>query len=116
MFDAELCNDCVNRADLHAVAFACVAEHCSLDMCVTAWVQEGEHLQAFNEACLIFGTIEALQKFLNHNASCDDSVAVQKRPAQDGNGCMHRLRVTAKGERPSTGVNKQAHLRLRSAL
>lgn len=57
MFDAELCNDCVNRADLHAVASACVAEHRSLDICVAAWVQEGEHLQAFNEARLIFAAI-----------------------------------------------------------
>jgi hypothetical protein len=38
MFDAELCNECVNRADLHAVTPACIAEHRSLDMRVAAWI------------------------------------------------------------------------------
>ena len=53
-------------------------------------------MQPLDDARLIFCATETLQKFLDHDASCDDSVTVQKCSTQNSNSSMLRLRVTAK--------------------
>lgn len=40
MLDTELCNEGINGANLHAFPSACIAEHCCLDMCLSAWIEE----------------------------------------------------------------------------
>ena len=67
-------------------------------MCLSAWIEERQNLQPLDDARLIFCATETLQKFLDHDASCDDSVTVQKCSTQNSNSSMLRLRVTAKRE------------------
>ena len=88
MLDAELCNKRINGANLHAITSARITKHCCLNMCLAGWIEERKHLQAINDARLIFGAVEALQELLNHDTGCNDSVAVQKCSAQDSNSSM----------------------------
>ncbi len=88
MLDTQLCNEGINGANLHAIAPACIAEHCGLDISLAAWIEEGKHPQPLNDARLIFGAIETLKEFLDDDAGCGDCVTVQKRSTQDSNGSM----------------------------
>jgi len=76
MLDAELCNECVNRANLHAAAPACVTQEGCLDVGLASRIEKRENLQSLDNARLILGAIEALQKFLKHDASSYDRIAV----------------------------------------
>ena len=77
MLYAELCNESINGANLYAFTSTRIAEHRCLDVCLAAWIEERENLQSLDDACLIFGTIEPLQEFLDYDACSNDGVAIQ---------------------------------------
>ena len=121
VFDAQPGNERVDGAELHALASARVAQPGGLDVGVARGIEERQHLQALDDACLVLGAAESLQQFLQHDAGDDDAVALHQRLVQPRDGRMIGRRVPAQCERPHAGVDQQtrvkrAHRRLRSAL
>ena len=116
VFDAQLRNQRIDGAKLHAATPACVAQLSGLDVSVACRNEQRQHLQALDEAGLILRPVKALQQFLQHDAGNDDGGAFLKCLAQDGDGRMIGRRVAAQRQRPHAGIDEQTHLRLRSAF
>lgn len=113
---AQLSEQGVDGAELHPATAAGVAEISSGDVVAAVRLDHGQSLEGLYDLRSGVRAGEALQKLLKNQACCHDDFVPKQRFAQCLNRRQFRLNVTPQSERPDTGVDKQAHERLRSAL
>ncbi len=116
MPEAKLRQERIDRSDLDACAPAVIAQSGGFDVIRSIRNEERDRGEAIQDLRPGFRAQEALQKLLENDARGENQLAGLDRPDK----CLHfthrRRGLAPKGERPNTGIDEQAHLRLRSAL
>lgn len=116
MTDAELCQESVNRSDLHTCASANVPQVGGPDVILSIRDKKRQGGKTIQNSCPGLRPGKALQKFL------ENETRRQKRLARfdRANQCSHRRvlhrRVAPECQRPDAGVDEQAQSRARPAL
>ena len=106
----------VDRSGLNSCAPAVIAQSGSFDVIRSIRNEERNRGEAIQDLRLGFRAQEALQKLLEDEARGENQFAGLDRPDQRPHFTCRRWGLAPKGERPDTGIDEQAHLRLRSAL
>lgn len=113
---AQLRDQCVHRAKLHASPAAFIAQPGCRNVIVPVRLYEGKGAKARDYVSGCFGAGESLQEFLEHQAGGDNHFRAGERCNQGlhfgRNGCS----IAPKSERPDAGINQETHLRVRSVL
>ena len=116
MPDAELCDDGVDCANLHAGSAACVSKGRCGDMVLTVRLDQCERGESFHDLRLCPGSCEALKQFLQDQAGGDDDIASGESLFECLDLRFFSHDISPECERPDAGINKEGHLRERSAL
>ena len=106
----------IDGADLDARSTAGVAEFSGSDMILTLRLKQRKRRESFDDQGACLGAGEALQEFLQDKACRYDDVCPQERLFE-----LMDLRLRCKGvpserKRPNACVDKERHVRDRSAL
>ena len=117
MFQAELDEYSVDRANLHAASTAGVSDFSSFDVVFTIRLEEPQRCKPLDQLTARFGPREALQQFLKNQASRKDLIGAFQRVLECLDFRQRCVGVASEGKRPNAGIDKQAQgLRARSAL
>ena len=116
MPDAELGDDRVDCANLHAGSAACVSQGGCGDMVLPVRLDQGERGESFDDLRVGPGSCEALKQFLQDQAGGDDDIASGESLFERLDLRFFSLDISPECERPDAGIDKEGHLRERSAL
>lgn len=116
MSNAQLSEQCVDGADLHASSAARVPEFGGCDMVFAIRLYQGKGREVPDDQGTGLRCGEPLKQFLENQPGRDNNVGAQKGVLEHVDfGCRGRG-VSAQSERPHARVHKQGHGRERSAL
>ena len=116
MTDAELCEQGVDGADLHAGATASIAQFRGIDVILPVWSEERQGREPADDVVARTWAGKPLQQFLQDQPRGDDGFAALKGVAQREHCRGGRNLIATEGERPDAGIDEQCHRRERSAL
>ena len=116
MPDAELRNEGVNRSHLNSCPATVVPQRSSFDMILPVRRYKGNMPEAFNDGVRCLGSRKTLQQFLQNETGRRYGLPTFQRPPQPRDFRNVRHGISAQGQRPYAGINKQRHERERSAL
>jgi hypothetical protein len=113
--DAQLCQQGIDRSDLHAAASAAIAQLRCPNVILSTGNQQGNGSKPGQYSIAGLWGREALKKLLQDKAGRENCLAAVV--GLDQSPCLRRRRrIAPKGQRPRAGINEQAQSRLRSAL
>ena len=116
MSDAQLSDQCVDRAHLYPGPPAVIPELRGFDVIAPIGTKRRERIESCDDLPTRFGTGKSLQQFLKYKAGRDDDDAAFERLPQGADLGNRRSGVAAKCKRPNARVDKQAQGRERSDL
>lgn len=114
--NAELRENGVDRADLHAGSTTPISEFRSLNVIPAVRLKERKCLEPLDDDTARPRTGEPLQQFLQDHAGRQDRMASFERNAQRLYLRHRRVPIAPKGQRPDARIDEQTHRRERSAL
>lgn len=114
--ETKLREERIDRSGLDACAPAVIAQSGGFDVIRSIRNDERNRGEAIQELRLSFGAQEALQKLLQDKTRGEDQLTSLDGPDKRLHFTRRRGALAPKGERPDTGIDEQAHLRLRSSL
>jgi hypothetical protein len=113
---ANLREERIDRSSLDTAAPAPIAQGCGVYVIFTIWHDERNRGETTQDLNLRFGAREALQQFLQDQASGKDQFATLDGPDKSLHFVRRGRGLSPKGERPDARIDEEAHSRLRSAL
>jgi len=113
---AQLCKQGIDGSELDSPSSANIAKLGRGDMVLSLRLEQRQRRKPFDDLGTGFRTREALQKFLQYEASRDDDVRPQQGFLELLNLRLRCRGVPPKRQRPNAGVDEDRHVRDRSAL
>lgn len=114
--DAQLREQSVDRADLHAGATTAIAQFCGVNVIPSIGSKERQGGRPFNDVVTRARTSESLEQFLEDQPRGHDDLALLEGMTQGLHLRGTGVSVATQGEGPNAGVDEQRHRRERSAL
>lgn len=114
--DAELRDERVDGAHLHARPAASVSQGCGIDMVLAVWLDQCERTQTLDDLPAGLRAREALQEFLQDQARGDDDIGTAQCILERLHMRFLDLDIASERQRPDACIDQQRHLRERSAL
>jgi len=116
MTHAQLGEEGIDGANLHAGATAAVSQSRGVDVILPIWGDERQCRELLDYRVTRSRARESLQQFLQDEPGGQDHLVALQGVAQELDVRSTGVRVAPQGKRPDAGVDEQAHLRVRSAL
>ncbi len=116
MADAQLGDQRVYCANLDASPTTGVAEFSCADVVVPVRLNERQSCKGADDLISSLCAVEALEQFLKHQPSRDHDISSGECVLQCHNFRICGGCIAAQRERPNARINKERHLRVRSAL
>ena len=114
--DADLGEQSVDSSYLNAGPATGVAELSRRNVVLTVRLKQGQRGKALDDLRSRLRTCKSLKKLLQDQTGSDNDVGPEQRIFEHLYLGLGRRAVTAQCKRPDAGVNKERHLRERSAL
>ncbi len=106
----------VDSADLNSSSSTGVSNLRSGYVILTIGLDQGEGTEPVDDRACGLGSRESLQQFLKNEPCRHDGVGAKKCLLQCADLGLGACTVAAQRQRPDAGIDKQRHLRSRSAL
>ena len=113
--DAELRDECVDRAELHARSATVIAQFCGCDVVVASGVHVRERPQPLAKVSLRALRQKTLEKLLHDQACGHDQVGRERRRQLRNSRTVWRG-VASQSEGPHARIDENGHARERSPL
>jgi hypothetical protein len=114
--DAQLRDQRVDCANLHARSTAQIPEMGRGNMVPSVWLYQCQRRETLDDFCACLGAREALEKFLQHQPRGDDDVGASEGFLEGLNLGHFNLDIASECQRPDARIDEKRHLRERSAL